>query len=175
MDVHAQIHRARTPTPRKPNPMNQTLENPTVIKHPNLILHCGASLVSMKEINDVRTPHSTSTWHPIPHKDLIDQVTRTLKAANLKLGAVSHSLTHDGQRYFGLMEVKSKQQHSDDYAWVLGLRNSHDKMFPAGLVCDASILICDNLSFSGEINLSRKHTRFIVRDLPGLVERALVN
>jgi hypothetical protein len=153
--------------------MNQILEPPPVKKHPNLILHCGASIATMKEINEVRTPQPTDTWHPIPHKDLIDQVTQTLKATNLRLGTVSHSLTHDGQRYFGLMEVKSRQQHSDDYAWVLGLRNSHDKMFPAGLVCGASIFVCDNLSFSGEINLSRKHTRFIVRDLPGIVERGI--
>ena len=62
---------------------------------------------------------------------------------------------------------------SDDYALVLGLRNSHDKMFPAGIVAGASVFVCDNLSFSGEVKFARKHTRFINRDLPQIVERAI--
>ena len=43
-------------------------------------------------------------------------------------------------------------------AFVVGVRNSHDKSFPAGLVIGASIFVCDNLSFSGEVKLARKHT-----------------
>ena len=70
------------------------------------------------------------------------------------------------------MEVHA-QTTSEDYCWVLGLRNSHDKTFPAGIVAGASVFVCDNLSFSGEIKFARKHTRFIVRDLPQLVSRSI--
>jgi len=84
----------------------------------------------------------------------------------------AHSLTHDGHRYFGLMEITSRKTR-DDYCWVLGLRNSHDKTFPAGIVAGASVFVCDNLSFSGDIKFARKHTRFINRDLPQLVERSI--
>src|SRR5207249_7085786 len=84
----------------------------------------------------------------------------------------AHSVTHDGLRYFGLMEIQNGVIHQD-YAWVLGLKNSHDKSFPAGIVAGANVLVCDNLSFSGEIKIARKHTRFIVRDLPGLVSGAV--
>ena len=56
---------------------------------------------------------------------------------------------------------------------ILGLRNSHDKTFPAGITAGAQVFVCDNLSFSGEVKLARKHTRFIVRDLPQLVGRAI--
>jgi len=55
----------------------------------------------------------------------------------------------------------------------MGLRNSHDKTFPAGIVAGASVFVCDNLSFSGEIKFARKHTRNINRDLPQLVERSV--
>jgi hypothetical protein len=55
------------------------------------------------------------------------------------------------------------------YALVLGLRNSHDKSFPVGLVAGASVFVCDNLSFSGEVRLTRKHTTHLQRDLPQLV------
>src|SRR5688572_16952212 len=99
-------------------------------KHPNLILHCGAEAVTMDAVASVDTPRATSTWNPIPHHQLIQTVHRTLATTNLKIGTQAHSLTHDGARYFGLMEIKSRKS-SDDYCWVLGLRNSHDKTFPA--------------------------------------------
>jgi hypothetical protein len=139
---------------------------------PNLILHCGAQHVDLDEVRSVTTPRNTQSWCPIPHHQLITTVQKTLATTNLRIGTQAHSLSHDGQRYFGLMEVHA-QKSSDDYCWVLGLRNSHDKTFPAGIVAGASVFVCDNLSFSGEIKFARKHTRFIVRDLPQLVERSI--
>src|SRR5882672_720909 len=141
-------------------------------RHSNLILHCGAHAVEFDQVSRVKTPRATSTWQPIPHHQLIETVQRTLATTNLSIGTQAHSLTHDGSRYFGLMEVQSRKSN-DDYTWVLGLRNSHDKTFPAGIVAGASVFICDNLSFSGEVKFARKHTRFINRDLPQLVERSI--
>lgn len=63
--------------------------------------------------------------------------------------------------------------NADDFGMVIGVRNSHDKKFPAGLVVGASVFVCDNLSFSGEIKLARKHTVHVNRDLPMLVNRAM--
>ena len=141
-------------------------------KTPNLILHCGAQAVELEEVRSVTTPRSTDSWCPIPHSQLITTVQKTLATTNLRIGTQAHSLSHEGQRYFGLMEIHGRQS-SQDYCWVLGLRNSHDKTFPAGIVAGASVFVCDNLSFSGEVKFARKHTRFIVRDLPQLVERSI--
>jgi hypothetical protein len=142
------------------------------VRSPNLILHCGASHVDLKDVRRVPTPDSTDSWCPIPHHQLITTVQQTLATTRLRIGTQAHSLTHDGMRYFGLMEVHA-QKADTDYCWVLGLRNSHDKTFPAGIVAGASVFVCDNLSFSGEIKFARKHTRFIVRDLPQLVSRSI--
>lgn len=150
----------------------EPLAAPTRRKHPNLILHCGAHAVELAEVSKVRTPRATDSWQPIPHHQLIQTVQRTLATTKLSIGTQAHSLTHDGSRYFGLMEIQS-QKASVDYTWVLGLRNSHDKTFPAGIVAGASVFVCDNLSFSGEVKFARKHTRFINRDLPQLVERSI--
>lgn len=139
---------------------------------PKLCLHCGAHEVARSAIATVSTPRPTDSWVPIPHHQLIQTVERTLKSTNLSIGTQAHSLTHDGQRYFGLMEIVGKST-SEDYCCILGLRNSHDKTFPAGIVAGASVFVCDNLSFSGEIKFARKHTRFILRDLPQLVERSI--
>ena len=56
---------------------------------------------------------------------------------------------------------------------VVGLRNSHDRTFPAAIAVGCGVFVCDNLSFSGEVTLSRRHTRFVERDLPGVVARAI--
>jgi hypothetical protein len=121
-----------------------------------LILNCGAQYVDLAEVDNVKTPRSTNSWRPIPHAELITTVQRTLVTTNLRISAQAHSLSHEGQRYFGFMEAHA-QKSSDDYCWVLGLRNSHDKTFPAGIVAGASVFVCDNLSFSGEIKFARKH------------------
>jgi Domain of unknown function (DUF932) len=86
---------------------------------------------------------------------------------------VAHALSHGGQRYFGLMEIKGHEVTADDYSHVVGLRNSHNKTFPVGLVAGATVFVCDNLSFSGEIRMTRKHTRFIRRDLVTLVQSSI--
>ncbi len=141
-------------------------------KAPNLLLHCGANRVEREEVQEVETPFATETWTPIPHIDLICRVERTLRINGLEIGTQAHSLSHDGNRYFGLMEIQ-RSGSEDDYTWVLGLRNSHDKTFPAGIVAGMTVFVCDNLSFSGEVKLARKHTRFIIRDLPMLVQSAV--
>lgn len=141
-------------------------------RNPNLVLHCGARAAQRQEIINVPTPRPTQSWTPIPHIDLVSHVETTIRSNGLIVGTQAHSLTHDGMRYFGLMEIQRRDSHQD-YCWVLGLRNSHDKTFPAGVVAGASCFVCDNLSFSGEVKLARKHTRFIMRDLPQLVQSAV--
>jgi hypothetical protein len=140
-------------------------------RHANLLLHCGAHAVD-REIIGSTPKNPTVTWTPGPHMALIEEVEQVLRSNGLSVVNQAHSLTHDGLRYFGLMEIQNGVIHRD-YAWVLGLRNSHDKSFPAGIVAGANVFVCDNLSFSGEIKIARKHTRFILRDLPFLTERAI--
>jgi hypothetical protein len=142
------------------------------MKNTDLILHCGASKVERADVENVPTPDATDTWTPIPHTALIERIEDTLKSDGLSIVQQTHSLTRNGNRYFGLMQI-ANGQNSDDYCWVLGARNSHDKSFPAGLVVGASVFVCDNLSFSGEIRMTRKHTVHIMRDMPGLVQRSI--
>jgi hypothetical protein len=155
---------------RKDNTMVALQQPPR--RRTNLILHCGANRVPRTIVSGVPTPTATQTWAPIPHSLLIEQVELALHANRLRVVTQAHSLTHDALRYFGLMEIQNGAVHPD-YGWVLGLRNSHDKRFPAGVVAGATVFVCDNLSFSGEIEIARKHTRFILRDLPLLTQQAI--
>jgi hypothetical protein len=137
-----------------------------------LVLHCGANAATIDAVRTVPTPDATASWQPIPHGDLYGRVRETLETGGLHVVHEAHGLWREGARYFGLMEVRNGD-NPGDFGLVVGLRNSHDKSFPAALALGSRVFVCDNLSFSGEIKLSRKHTTHIWRDLPGLVERAV--
>ena len=136
----------------------------------NLILHCGASAVRATDVRDAVTPPNTITHFPIPHHELIEVALNSARGDfGFEIVNQAHGMTHDGARYFGLFEVQSDML---DYAPIIGLRNSHDMAFSAGLVIGSQVFVCDNLAFSGEIKIARKHTRNIMRDLPLMMGRA---
>jgi hypothetical protein len=151
------------------------IENPPAVqkRRPQLCLHCGGHLATREEVANTSTPSPTNTWQPIPHIELIERVEEALELNKLEIGNVAHALSHGGARYFGLMEIRSPELAADDYAYVLGIRNSHDKKFPAGLLCGSQCFLCDNLAFSAEVKITRKHTKFIQRDLVPLVQTSI--
>ena len=128
--------------------------------------------VTRSDLQQVRTPPGTRTWQPIPHRVLLDQVCRWLDRCGYEVTAESHTLTGGGQRFFGVLDITTDRDHSDYHAAV-GIRNANDKRFAAGVVLGNRVLVCSNLMFEGEISLSRKHTRFIRRDLSRLVRDAV--
>src|ERR1022692_3275495 len=145
---------------------------PIIMRQANLMLHTGSKTVSRGQLATVSTPSATPSWHPIAHHDFLDGVASTLARAGMHIVHESHGLSTDRNRYFGLLQI-TNGSNPDDFSVVLGLRNSHDKKFPLGLVVGASVMVCDNLSFSGEIRIARKHTLHVQRDLPHLIERAI--
>lgn len=142
------------------------------MRNANLMLHCGAGLVDRDIVAAVATPAATRSWQPLPHIELLESVERRLHDVGLQVVQQAHGLTHDRARYFGLLQV-SDGQHDHEYCRVIGVRNSHDKRFPAGLCAGSQVFVCDNLAFVGEIRVARKHTVFIRRDLPALVVDAV--
>lgn len=138
----------------------------------NLVLHCGASKVDRVELGSIPTPSETPSWRPIPHEGLLDAVESRLSNHGLEVVSEAHAVSHDGHRYFGLLQI-SQGDPDADFGWVVGLRNSHDKTLPAGLVAGNAVFVCDNLAFIGEIKVTRKHTPNITRDLVPMVDDAI--
>lgn len=138
----------------------------------NLALHAGSYRVGRGALARVATPDATESWRPIPHATLVESVARTLARSHLHVVSEAHGLACDGNRYFGLLQLEDGP-HPKDYAPVIGLRNSHDKSFPAGLVVGSGVFVCDNLAFFGEVVLARKHTTGIYAALPALIDAAV--
>lgn len=138
-----------------------------------LCLHCGAGKVELQQVIDVPTPEATDTWFPIPHVRLFERVTEALTSLNLKIVEQAHALTREGLRYFGLLRVENCRPAGGDFGYVIGLRNTHDRSFQASIAVGSHVFVCDNLAFSGEITIGRKHTRHIEADLPRLTGNAI--
>ena len=117
-------------------------------------------------------PPRTKTWVPIAHSALLDGVRSALERTGLTIAEEAHALAREGGRYFGLLRLTDGSDLGD-FSLTVGLRNSHDQTFPAGIAVGATVLVCSNLSFSGEIKLARKHTAHIARDLPQLIDAAV--
>lgn len=138
----------------------------------NLVLHCGARHAERRQVERAKTPARSPSWVPVAHHRLLEQVEATIVGTGLSIVNEAHALWGDGMRYFGLLEISNGQAESD-YGLVIGLRNSHDKSFPAAIALGSAVFVCDNLAFSAEVSIARRHTRHIERDLPQVVHAAV--
>lgn len=132
-----------------------------------LCLHRGGKNVTWEEVKGVVVPNATSTWVPVPHHEVVGMVADKLPSYGLTLISQQHALRNNGKQYFGLLSVESSDA-SIETAGVrlqVGVRNSIDKSLAAALVAGSRVFVCDNLAFSGEVALSRKHTAGIRADI----------
>lgn len=139
----------------------------------DLLLHCGGNKAPREKVEKVTTPEGTASWFPVPHKTVIESVVDKLPEFGLTVLQEQYALMRDEHRMFGLIEVTHDDDDRSESALTLGLRNSHDKSFPVGVCIGQTVFVCDNLAFHSEVIIKRKHTVNVMRDLPGLINRAL--
>ena len=113
--------------------------------------------LSYDELKNTPTPIGTPTWRPQSHASLVDHLRDACNVLGVTVKGEAHLTSRNDARYFGLFEVGLPTAHKE-ISSVLGLRNSHDKSFKAGVCAGDAPFVCSNLCFSNEITLGRKHT-----------------
>ena len=138
-----------------------------------LMLHTGANAATRDEVFAAATPEATKTHYPVPHGEMIKVIERHVEASGFHIAQEEYGLWNEGARMFGVwgLENGTDVEH-EDFQLVMGVRNSHDKAFSAGMAVGSRVFVCDNLAFSAEIVIARKHTRHIMRDLDRMVAEA---
>jgi hypothetical protein len=138
-----------------------------------LVLHCGGERIDRSGLRALPKPQGLSPTHyPIAHIDFIEQTIALLESVGVQVVNEAHGLMRGGDKYFGVFGLGGGND-GDGYGLIVGLRNSHDRSTIAGLALGCHVFVCDNWSFSGEVTIERKHTRFIMRDLPKLLTDAV--
>lgn len=133
-----------------------------------MLLHCGARQVTLAQVKATATPEfdPEGRWHPIPHALLVEETKSALKRVGFEIKKQEYALHRDGQRFFGCFTVVRDDIASNDRIMAVGVRNSHDKSLPAALCIGDSVFVCDNLAFSSDERIFRRHTKNILNDLP---------
>ena len=140
-----------------------------------VILHCGGQEIPYEQLKEIPTPEPTNTWTPIPHVELLDSVKREVTSSGLTIQKEVLAVSNGsggafGDRFFGLLDIKSEDSA---FNLALAIRNSCDRSVVAGLCVGSHVFVCDNLAFSAEIVIMRRHTRLIRQDLPRLINQAV--
>ena len=100
-------------------------------------------------------------WHDL----LINKTRSHLDNAGFEVVGECHNLARDGKRYFGLFEVTHPNRENADRGTIIGLRNAHDKCFPAGLWASDASFVCDNLIFTNHKVGTLSYKEYLYADL----------
>ena len=123
-----------------------------------LVNHCGARQVNAAELAEVQPPPPTKTWYPLAHRAVLDSACSALEGAGFAICRSRLSVSQGGARFFGTLDLTTSIVEGVSLA--VGIRNSNDQSFPIGFCCGQRVFVCDNLAFTSEIVVSKKHTRF---------------
>lgn len=129
--------------------------------------------IESDQLAKLHTPAGTDTHTPIPHATLAKYTRNALSRAGLTITEEEHGLSQGDLCYFGGFAITSKDMQSDDRKLVVGIRNSHNKRFSSAICIGNQMIVCDNLCFSSDIKLARKHTPRILDDLPRVLASAV--
>lgn len=136
----------------------------------NLMVQFGDSRVSYDELGIPAMPEKTDSYCPVSHRLVVDMVKQHIHASGRSIVQEQYGLAQKGQKMFGLLEVETNSQES---AYVVAVRNSYNKTLPVGLAAGSTVRVCSNGIFAGEVVSFRKHTTFIMRDLPAFLISAM--
>ena len=137
-----------------------------------LVVHRSGWEASKADLAAVTVPEATESYHPVPYGRFIEEVELHVPRFGLAVQSRAFALAKEGNQMFGVLTCVNGKP-ADDYALAIGVRNSYDRSLAVGLTLGSRVFCCDNLAFSGEVTIHRKHTINVFRDLPDLIYRML--
>jgi hypothetical protein len=139
--------------------------------HSRLMLSRGTRRVTFDQLQTIPSPPPTETWQPVSHGRVLASALAAIKANGYQVGRMDLGVSRDDARFFGVLDLTSTIVEGVTLA--VGVRNSIDKSLPAGLAVGDRVLVCDNLAFSAQIVVMRKHTSRILMELDGKMAGAI--
>src|SRR5438093_1405141 len=137
-----------------------------------LVVHRGGWEATKADLAAVPVPEPTESYHPVPYGRFVEEVELHVPRFGLKIQSEQFALAREGAQMFGVLTC-TNGRGADDYALAVGLRSSYDRSLAVSMCSGVRCFICDNLAFSGEVTMQRKHTAHVFRDLPDLIYRLL--
>ena len=137
-----------------------------------LVVHRGGWEATKADLAAVPVPDPTESYHPVPYGRFIEEVELHVPRFGLQVQSSAFALAREGSQMFGVLTCVNGKPAAD-YALAIGLRSSYDRSLALSCCSGSCTFVCDNLAFSGEVTMHRKHTLNVFRDLPDLIYRML--
>lgn len=137
-----------------------------------LLLHTGGWEATKTDLAAVPVPAPDGAYVPVPYTRFVEELEIHVPRFGLTIQDARFALAKGGNHMFGVLTCTNGMPNSE-YGLAIGLRNSYDRSLAVGLVAGSRVFCCDNLAFSGEVTMARKHTANVFRDLPDLIYRML--
>ena len=138
----------------------------------SLVVHRGGWEATKPDLSAVPVPQSTESYHPVPYGRFIEEVELHVPRFGLTVQSSAFALAREGGQMFGVLTCVNGKP-ATDHALAIGLRSSYDRSLALSCCSGSRTFVCDNLAFSGEVTMHRKHTANVFRDLPDLIYRML--
>src|SRR5215510_8418996 len=119
-----------------------------------LVAHRGAQIVTREELGAFSTPPATETFKPVGHAELVATLTQVMQDRGLHI--VREQFAVQKQKLFGTFDLE--WQKMEEFGAAVGFRHATDKSLAIQIAVGARVFVCDNMSFSGELIHTRKHT-----------------
>lgn len=123
----------------------------------NLMVHAGGVFVTRDELQRVACPEATRSWHPIDHFTVASNVVHLMQQGGYDIRREQWALSRRDGRMFGVLDLTCELQ-GRAISLAVGVRNSIDKSFPLGFCAGNRVFVCDNLAFSAELMIRKRHT-----------------
>jgi len=127
-----------------------------------LIAHGDTIYTTEERVRAVSAVPFTASWRPIHHAVILDTIGAACEKQSLVPLKRTYSLSANGHKMFGLWDFGKRYGFESSFA--LGIRNSMDKSMAVGLAVGMRVFVCDNLAFSGDVVLFRKHSGLLTSD-----------
>jgi hypothetical protein len=106
-------------------------------------------------LSECATPKGTTTWEPVKHGWLYLRVRDAIRAKGFRIGREDLQVNRDGKEFFGILNLEPPE--GLDWGLSVGIRNTNNKRASAGVCLGTNVIVCDNLQFTAEHVLLRKH------------------
>lgn len=122
-----------------------------------LMVHQGGTIVTRDDLALIPIPEATESYSPVPHNHLADTLSVISRdiLTGFRLEREHYAVARSGNQMFGVLVYAADH---NELGLSIGFRNSYDKSMSIGIAIGAEVFVCDNLAFSGDITVLRRHT-----------------
>lgn len=145
-----------------------------------LMLHCGADSITRHDLATLPVPAPRGNRHVTrPFIEDVELVRERFAHEGVIVEDEGYGVKYDKDtreplQFFGILAITIQGFSGDDsYGLMVGLRGSYDQTLTRALAVGSQVFVCDNLAFSGEVEIRTRQTLNIAKRIPGLLHDAI--